>query len=335
MFIDRVKIFVKAGSGGNGCISFLREKYRPRGGPSGGDGGNGGSVILRANAKMHTLLDFYYKRQFKAKQGQSGMGKNRHGKSANDLIIEVPPGTVVLDEDTGSQLADIIEGEFIVAKSGKGGRGNSRFATSVNQAPTYAEEGKPGEERWIILELRLIADVGLIGLPNAGKSTLISHLTKARPKIADYPFTTKQPHLGIAESDSGQRLVIADIPGIIEGAHKGRGMGLEFLRHISRTKILVILLDILDNPKNAYKTLLSELSQYDESLASRPRIVVLNKIDAANDRLLKARWKRVFPNEEIFLISAVAGTNLQKLLRHLAKIVLENDATYTKSHSIK
>ncbi len=324
MFIDRVKIFVKSGDGGDGCVAFLREKYRPRGGPAGGDGGSGGDVIFRVNPKLHTLLDFYYRRHFKAKNGKPGEGKNKNGKSAEPLIIDVPPGTVVFDAETGEQLADLVSGEFVVAKGGRGGRGNSKFATPTNQAPQYAEEGKQGEERWLILELRLIADVGLVGLPNAGKSTLISHLTKAHPKIADYPFTTKNPNLGIAELPVHRRLVIADIPGIIEGAHTGKGLGLDFLRHISRTKVLVILLDILDEPEKAYRILIEELSNYDESLLDRPRILALNKIDAVGEDVKSKDWKKVFPDEEIFLISAVTGENLDVFTERLAELVFNN-----------
>ena len=324
MFIDRVKIFVKSGDGGDGCVAFLREKYRPRGGPAGGDGGSGGDVIFRVNPKLHTLLDFYYRRHFKAKNGKPGEGKNKNGKSAEPLIIDVPPGTVVFDAETGEQLADLVSGEFVVAKGGRGGRGNSKFATPTNQAPQYAEEGKQGEERWLILELRLIADVGLVGLPNAGKSTLISHLTKAHPKIADYPFTTKNPNLGIAELPGHRRLVIADIPGIIEGAHTGKGLGLDFLRHISRTKVLVILLDILDEPAKAYRILIEELSNYDESLLGRPRILALNKIDAVGEDVKSKDWTKVFPDEEIFLISAVTGENLGAFTERLAELVFNN-----------
>ncbi len=321
MFIDRAKIFIKSGDGGDGCVAFLREKYRPRGGPAGGDGGKGGDIIFRVNTKLHTLLDFYYHRKYRAKNGRPGEGKSRSGKSGEDLIIEVPPGTILLDAETGEQIADLIDGEFIAAKGGIGGRGNAHFATPANQTPMHAEEGEPGEERSIILELHLIADVGLVGLPNAGKSTMISRLTDAHPKIADYPFTTKQPHLGIADLGENRRLVLADIPGIIEGAHEGRGMGIEFLRHISRTKLLVILLDILDEPENAYITLLSELSEYSDELAKRPRIVALNKIDAADEKLLERNWNKNFPDEEIFLVSAVAGNGLKILLDRLAELV--------------
>ncbi len=321
MFIDRVKIYVKAGDGGDGCIAFLREKYRPRGGPAGGDGGKGGDVVLRVNPRMHTLLDFYYRRKYRAQNGRPGEGKNRHGKSGKDLVIEVPPGTVVIDADTGDEIADLVSGEFVLARGGRGGRGNARFATPTNQAPEYAEQGKPGEERWVILELRLIADVGIVGLPNAGKSTLISKVTKARPKIADYPFTTKTPHLGIAEISPHRRLVLADIPGIIEGAHSGKGMGTDFLRHISRTKVLLLLIDILDNPQVAYKVLLNELSQYDPSLTMRPRVIALNKIDAAGEELTSRRWGEAFAGEKVFLISAVRGDGLRELLEAVADMV--------------
>ena len=321
MFIDRVKIYVKAGDGGDGCIAFLREKYRPRGGPAGGDGGKGGDVVLRVNPRMHTLLDFYYRRKYRAQNGRPGEGKNRHGKSGKDLVIEVPPGTVVIDADTGDEIADLVSGEFVLARGGRGGRGNARFATPTNQAPEYAEQGKPGEERWVILELRLIADVGIVGLPNAVKSTLISKVTKARPKIADYPFTTKTPHLGIAEISPHRRLVLADIPGIIEGAHSGKGMGTDFLRHISRTKVLLLLIDILDNPQVAYKVLLNELSQYDPSLTMRPRVIALNKIDAAGEELTSRRWGEAFAGEKVFLISAVRGDGLRELLEAVADMV--------------
>ncbi len=324
MFIDRVKIYVKAGDGGDGCVAFLREKYRPRGGPAGGDGGKGGDVILRVNPRLQTLIDFYYRRHYKAKNGRPGEGKNRAGKSAEPLIIEVPPGTVVYDAETGEQIVDLVEGEYVIARGGKGGRGNARFATPTNQAPQYAEPGKPGEERWIILELRLIADVGLVGLPNAGKSTLLSRLTRAHPKIADYPFTTKHPNLGILEFPDRQRLVIADIPGIIEGAHQGRGMGLEFLRHISRTRMLLLMIDILNEPEKAYRDILNELREYNPELLERPRLVVLNKIDAADEQLRSRDWNSVFEGEEVFKISAVTGEGLDELTARMRRILLDN-----------
>lgn len=323
MFIDRVKIHIKGGAGGDGCVAFLREKYRPRGGPAGGDGGNGGDVVFRVNERMHTLLDFYYRRHFCAQNGRNGEGKNRTGKSGDDIIIDVPPGTVIIDAESGEQLADLVSGTFVAARGGKGGRGNAQFATPTNQAPKYAENGKPGEERWVILELRLIADVGIIGLPNSGKSTLIAKVTKAHPKIADYPFTTKHPHLGICELSSDRRIVFADIPGIIAGAHRGKGMGLEFLRHISRTKALLLLLDILNNPHKAYLTLLDELRRYGKELVHRPRVIALNKIDAATDELLNQNWRSKFPDEEVFFISGATGKGIEKLLFRLYELACD------------
>ncbi|HHH80474.1 MAG TPA: GTPase ObgE, partial [candidate division Zixibacteria bacterium] len=302
MLIDEAKIYVKAGDGGRGCVAFLREKYRPRGGPAGGNGGKGGDVIIRVNTKMRTLLDFYYRHHFRAENGRPGQGKNKHGRNGKDLIIEVPPGTMVYDAETGELICDLIDGEFVVARGGRGGRGNAAFATSTNQTPDYAEPGEPGEERMLRLELRLIADVGLVGLPNAGKSTLISRLTKARPKIADYPFTTKEPLLGIAELGRDKRLVIADIPGLIEGAHKGRGMGIKFLKHIARTKVLVFVIDINEKPDKAFQDLLSELGHFEQSLLRKPRIIALNKIDIANEEALERNWEEVFPGEKVFLI---------------------------------
>lgn len=325
MFIDEAKIYVKAGDGGRGCVAFLREKYRPRGGPAGGNGGKGGDVIIRVNPKMRTLLDFYYRHHFRAENGRPGQGKNKHGRNGKDLIIEVPPGTMVYDAETGELICDLIDGEFVVARGGRGGRGNAAFATSTNQTPDYAEPGEPGEERMLRLELRLIADVGLVGLPNAGKSTLISRLTKARPKIADYPFTTKEPLLGIAELGRDKRLVIADIPGLIEGAHKGRGMGIKFLKHIARTKVLVFVIDINEKPDKAFQDLLSELGHFEQSLPGKPRIIALNKIDIANEEALERNWEEVFPGERVFLISALVGLGLDELLQAMFELVEEVD----------
>jgi len=325
VFIDEAKIYVKAGDGGRGCVAFLREKYRPRGGPAGGNGGKGGDVIIRVNPKMRTLLDFYYRHHFRAENGRPGQGKNKHGRNGKDLIIEVPPGTMVYDAETGELICDLIDGEFVVARGGRGGRGNAAFATSTNQTPDYAEPGEPGEERMLRLELRLIADVGLVGLPNAGKSTLISRLTKARPKIADYPFTTKEPLLGIAELGRDKRLVIADIPGLIEGAHKGRGMGIKFLKHIARTKVLVFVIDINEKPDKAFQDLLSELGHFEQSLPRKPRIIALNKIDIASEEALERNWEEVFPGERVFLISALVGLGLDELLRAMFELVEEVD----------
>ncbi len=278
-FFDRAKIYVEGGRGGNGCISFRREKFVPKGGPDGGDGGDGGDVVLVVSPNLNTLRDFHYKRHYRAKKGEHGKGKNMHGRKGEDLVVPVPPGTVVMDED-GNVIGDLVkEGDrLVVARGGKGGRGNAAFATPTRQTPRIAEEGKPGEKRWIRLELKLIADVGLVGFPNAGKSTLLSKLSHAKPKIASYPFTTLQPNLGVCEH-KGERFVIADIPGIIEDAHIGKGLGIEFLRHIERTKLLLFVIDVADAPDYHYNALLKELREYRGELLGKPRIVALNKID--------------------------------------------------------
>lgn len=300
LFLDRVKIYVKGGRGGNGAVAFLREKYRPKGGPAGGDGGKGGDVVLVATSSKHTLLDFKYKRHFKAENGEHGKGKNQKGKDGKDLVVYVPVGTVVRDDQTGELLCDLTqEGQrCVVARGGKGGRGNAQFATPTNQAPRYAEPGEEGEERWIVLELKLIADIGIVGLPNAGKSTLLSKLTKARPKIADYPFTTTKPNLGVMELDEERRLVLADIPGLIEDAHKGAGLGHEFLRHIERTRLLLHLIDVSDNretdPLKAFELVNRELELYSPELAKKPQIVVASKIDALSDRSVLEKLREAF-----------------------------------------
>ena len=321
LFIDRVKIYVKGGRGGNGAVAFLREKYRPRGGPAGGDGGKGGDVILVATKSKHTLLDFKYKKHFKAQNGEHGKGKNQKGKDGEDLVINVPVGTIVKEAETEEILCDLVEEgqRCVVAKGGRGGRGNAHFATPTNQAPRYAEPGEEGEERWIILELKLIADVGIVGLPNAGKSTLLSKLTKARPKIADYPFTTITPNLGVMELDEERRLVLADIPGLIENAHKGAGLGHEFLRHIERTKFLLHLIDVSDSrerdPVEAFDLVNRELELYSPELAKKPQIVVANKIDALSDRGLLDKLRNYFESRgyESYAISAVTGEGLEEL----------------------
>ncbi len=326
-FVDRVKIYVRAGKGGDGAVAFLREKYRPKGGPAGGDGGKGGDVVLVATSSKHTLLDFKYKKHFVAENGQPGKGKNMHGKDGEDLIIYVPVGTVVKDAQTGEVICDLVkEGQrCVVAKGGRGGRGNARFATSTNQAPTYAEKGEPGQERWIILELKLIADVGLIGFPNAGKSTLLSRLTRARPKIADYPFTTLSPNLGVMELDWNRRLVIADIPGLIEDAHKGAGLGHEFLRHIERTKFLAHVIDVSDfrerDPIEAFHAINRELSLYSEELSRKPQVVVANKIDLLSDKKLLEELRNYFEKKGIpfFAVSALTGEGIEGLKEGLWK----------------
>ncbi|HEX9614210.1 MAG TPA: GTPase ObgE, partial [Bacteroidota bacterium] len=268
-FIDEVTIHVKAGNGGNGCVSFRREKYVPKGGPDGGNGGNGGNVVIRADRHLNTLLDFKYKTRYLGERGEHGRGKNQNGKWGDHTVLRVPCGTVVKDAVDGEVIADLTNDgqEVIVAEGGKGGRGNSEFATSTNQAPRHFEPGTVGGERTLHFELRLLADVGLVGLPNAGKSTLISVISAAKPKIADYPFTTLIPNLGIVRVGEGKSIVVADIPGLIEGAHSGKGLGIQFLRHIERTKVLVFLIEaISEDPNNDYRVLLHELESYDPLL---------------------------------------------------------------------
>jgi|SRR5258706_6681338 len=282
MIADRARIEVSGGAGGNGCVSFRREKYVPKGGPDGGDGGHGGSVVLRANPHLRTLLDFQSKTRFPARGGAHGSGNQRSGRSGEDLIVEVPTGTVVVDDLTGATLADLVEAgaEYTAASGGRGGRGNARFATPTHQAPREAEPGRPGEERRLRLELRLIADVGLVGFPNVGKSTLLATLSAARPKIADYPFTTLEPHLGLVRVGEERSFVMADLPGLIEGAHQGKGLGHEFLRHVWRTRVLVIMIDSLSpDPARDLAALRHELSSYHEDLARKPAIVTLSRAD--------------------------------------------------------
>ena len=327
-FIDKAKIYVKAGDGGNGCVAWRREKFVPMGGPAGGNGGKGGDVILEADSKLQTLMDFKYKKHYKAERGQHGSGSNKHGKNAPDLILKVPVGTVVKDAETGEIIADLTkEGQrVVVAKGGKGGRGNAMFKSSTNQAPDYAEEGEKGEEKWIELELKLIADVGIIGFPNAGKSTLISVLSHARPKIADYPFTTLSPVLGVLQLDIGKSLVLADIPGLIEGASQGAGLGHEFLRHIERTKFLLHVIDVSDfrekEPLEAFEAINNELSSYSEKLLEKPQIVVGNKIDILSDRSLLNKWEKQFNERgyEFIPVSAITKEGIDKLIDKLKEI---------------
>jgi GTP-binding protein len=322
MLIDYAKIIIKSGNGGNGCISFRREKYVPKGGPNGGDGGNGGNVIFKADNSLATLIDFRYKKIYKAKNGRHGMGGDKTGKNGQNIIIKVPCGSLIKDADTEEVLADLVsDGQtFVAAKGGKGGKGNARFATSTNQTPRIAEPGGKGVERDVIIELKLIADVGLVGLPNAGKSTLISKISAAKPKIADYPFTTLQPNLGIVKYSDYNSFVVADIPGLIEGAHHGKGLGIRFLKHIERTKVLAFLIDstLLEEKENKtedYNTLINELKGYDESLLKKPRIICFTKIDALTEELKKKLDKIIFKNAGIpvIKISAISGENLDKL----------------------
>jgi len=322
MFIDEAQIWIKAGDGGDGCISFRREKFVPKGGPDGGDGGKGGDVYFEAVENLDTLLDFAGKHHWRAENGQPGSGSNKHGADGQDLIIKVPPGTLIYDVELGLLLKDLNEVgmKVCVCRGGKGGKGNKAFATPVNQTPRYAEPGKKGQERNIRLELKLIADVGLVGMPNAGKSTLISRCSAARPKIAAYPFTTTEPVLGIVELSDFRRFVMADIPGLIEGAHKGAGLGHEFLRHIERTKILVHILDVMpidgSDPAENYHKIRNELKQYSEKLAEKQEIIVANKIDLDPDeKAVKQLRKKL--NKAIYPISAVTGEGIKKLSKLL------------------
>jgi GTP-binding protein len=319
MFVDRVILYVKGGDGGAGMCSFRREKYVPRGGPSGGDGGNGGSVIVRAVAGTDNLADVVHRKHWRAPKGEGGGSKDCHGKNAEDLIIPVPPGTLVLDRDRGHVLKDLTEtGQQVnVAHGGRGGRGNKAFATATNRAPRQHEPGEAGEERWIILELKVIADAGLIGLPNAGKSTLLSRLSRATPEIADYPFTTKHPNLGIVTIGGEQAFVLADLPGLIEGAHSGVGLGHEFLRHVERTRVLVHLVEPLppdkSDPLVNYRTVRRELELHDPHLADKPEIVAVSKAELTGGEEVRTRLEREL-GREVLAISAVTGQGLAKLV---------------------
>jgi GTP-binding protein len=330
MFVDEVTIRVKAGDGGNGCLAFRREKYVPKGGPSGGDGGRGGDIVLYASIHHNTLLHFRFNPEHTAQRGRHGEGSNRTGRHGESIELPVPVGTVAWDADTGELLHDFtVEGEkFVVARGGRGGRGNQHFATSVNQAPTRHEPGSPGEERRIRLELKLLADVGLVGFPNAGKSTLISRISAARPKIADYPFTTLEPNLGVVQADDMKTFVVADIPGLIEGAHEGHGLGIQFLRHVERTRLLLHLVDVSEasgrDPKRDFDVILKELASFSEELARKPMFVVATKLDAAQDkkRVESLRRKAKRKGLPFFKISAVTGEGLQALVRAAAAVVL-------------
>lgn len=322
MFIDQAQIWVKAGDGGHGCVSFRREKFIPKGGPDGGDGGKGGDVYFRAVENLDTLLDFAGKHHWQAQNGQPGSGNNRHGANGQDLIVKVPPGTLIYDTDLNLLLKDLNEIglEARVCLAGRGGRGNKAFATSTNQTPRYAEQGKEGQQRNIRLELKLIADVGLVGMPNAGKSTLISRCSAARPKIADYPFTTVEPVLGIVELSGFRRFVMADIPGLIEGAHAGAGLGHEFLKHIERTTILAHILDIMptdgSDPAENYKTVRNELERHSEALARKQEIIVANKIDLDPDgRIVQDLRSKL--DKDIHSVSAVTGEGIRELSESL------------------
>ena len=335
MFIDEAKIYVKAGDGGNGCLAFRREKYVPRGGPSGGDGGRGGDVYMVANDQLNTLLHFRFNPEHKAQRGRHGEGSNCTGQDGEPVVLEVPVGTVVYDADTGAKLHDFATpGEkVLIARGGRGGKGNARFATSTHQAPTEHQPGRPGQERRLRLELKLLADVGLVGFPNAGKSTLISRISAARPKIADYPFTTLEPNLGVVQLDDFRSFVVADIPGLIEGAHLGHGLGTQFLRHIERTKLLVHLVDVSEasgrDPVEDFDTVMHELESFSEDLAKKPMLVVASKIDAAQDPSRVESLKRLAEERGLpyFEISSVTGKGLEALKHAIAERVLTEHST--------
>jgi len=330
VFVDEVKIYVKAGDGGNGCVAFRREKFVPRGGPSGGDGGDGGSVILEANPNDNTLLRYRYHREFRAARGRHGEGSNCSGHSGGDTLLQVPVGTVVMDEGTGERLADLTAPwqRFVVAQGGRGGRGNQHFAKPWHQAPRESEEGQPGEERHLRLELKLLADVGLVGFPNAGKSTLISRISAAHPKIADYPFTTLEPYLGVVSADSptgqGRTFVVADLPGLIEGAHEGAGLGTRFLRHIERTRLLAHLVDTSDasdrDPVHDFEVIRAEIAAFNPSLATKPMIVVATKLDATTDRTRLDALRAYCAQQgfEFHAISSASGVGIAELVRAMA-----------------
>jgi GTP-binding protein len=331
VFIDEAIIYVKAGDGGNGCVAFRREKYVPRGGPSGGDGGRGGDVILVSSQHYNTLLHLRFNPEHKAERGRHGEGSNRTGRDGASVEVPVPVGVLVYDADTGELLHDFTEPgqRFVVARGGRGGRGNARFATSTHQAPREHEPGQPGEERRLRLELKLLADAGLVGFPNAGKSTLISRISAARPKIADYPFTTLEPHLGVVSLDDQRSFVVADIPGLIEGAHLGHGLGTRFLRHIERTRLLLHLVDVSEasgrDPVEDFQVVLNELASFSPDLAAKPMFVVATKLDAAQDprRLEALRKLSASRRLPFYAISSVTGQGIEELKRAAGKFLLE------------
>ncbi|KIY22362.1 GTPase ObgE [Mesobacillus subterraneus] len=355
MFVDQVKIYVKGGDGGDGMVAFRREKYVPKGGPAGGDGGNGANVIFQVEEGLRTLMDFRYQRHFKAPRGEHGMSKNQHGKNSKDMIVKVPPGTIVSDAETGVIIADLVEHgqQAVIVKGGRGGRGNSRFATPANPAPELSEKGEPGQEREIMMELKLLADVGLVGFPSVGKSTLLSVVSAARPKIAEYHFTTIAPNLGMVETEDGRSFVLADLPGLIEGAHSGVGLGHQFLRHIERTRVIIHVIDMAAtegrDPYEDYLTINNELKEYNLRLTERPQVIVANKMDMPNaEENLKVFKEKVGDEHLVFPISAVTREGLRELIFAVADLidqtpefplmeeeVLENDETRVMYKHVK
>jgi GTP-binding protein len=324
VFVDHAKIFVKGGDGGNGIVSYRREKFVPLGGPAGGDGGRGGSVILEVDEGLRTLIDFKYQKHFKAERGEYGRPKNQHGKDAKDLIVKVPPGTVVRDDDTGEFLGDLVRHgqRLIVARGGRGGRGNTHFATQQNKAPDMAEKGEPGEERWLTLELKVLADVGLVGFPSVGKSTLLSVVSAAKPKIADYHFTTLTPQLGVVDVGDGRSFVLADLPGLIEGASEGHGLGHEFLRHVERTRIILHVVDMAGvegrDPVEDYLVIRKELTAYDLRLEERPELIAANKMDLPQAEENLKRFCEAYPDAKVYPISGATGDGVQALMYAVA-----------------
>ncbi|OMF61784.1 GTPase ObgE [Paenibacillus sp. FSL R5-0490] len=330
MFVDQVKVYVKGGDGGNGMVAFRREKYVPNGGPAGGDGGKGANVVFEVNEGLRTLMDFRYQRHFKAPRGEHGMSKNQHGRNSKDMIVKVPPGTVVTDAESGEVIADLTEHgqRAVIARGGRGGRGNTRFATPANPAPELSEHGEPGQERDVVLELKLLADVGLVGFPSVGKSTLLSVVSSARPKIAEYHFTTIAPNLGMVETEDGRSFVMADLPGLIEGAHSGVGLGHQFLRHIERTRVIVHVIDMAAvegrDPFQDYLTINKELKEYNLRLTERPQIIVANKMDMPDaEENLKKFKEQLDEDYPIFPISALTRQGLRDLLFAVADKVEE------------
>ncbi len=327
VFTDEVVITIRSGRGGDGIVSFRREKYVPKGGPDGGDGGAGGDVIFVVDKRLRSLYELKLKKSFKAENGKPGQNKNRTGARGKDCIIYVPPGTVVKDKETGELIADLTgeRDRFIVLKGGRGGYGNSRFATSVNRAPRISKPGEPGKEREVLVQLKIIADAGLVGLPNAGKSTLLSVLTRAKPKVGDYPFTTLYPNLGVMDYKDNLQFVIADIPGIIEGAHKGQGLGIRFLKHIERTKLLVIMIDLTDTwYDKTYSTIIGELKSYSKSLLNKKRIIVGSKADIVDKKSIES-FIKTFDSEDVVTVSSATGYGIESLKDKMAKILLEGN----------
>ena len=328
-FVDEARVFVAAGKGGDGAIAFLREKYRPFGGPAGGDGGRGGDVIFEVNEGLATLLDFKYNPRLVARDGEAGRGKQQYGHAGGDLVVRVPPGTLVFDEESGEMLADLVMpgARAIVARGGMGGKGNMHFTTSTRRAPRIATPGGPPEQRWVKIELRLVADAGLVGLPNAGKSTLLAAISAAHPKIAPYPFTTLTPNLGRVQLADGSGFSVADIPGLIEGAHLGHGLGIRFLRHLARTRVLIYVLDLTADPEGDFLTARGELAAFDPMLSARPALIVLNKVDLAGDARAEETAHRIallapeHAIESVFVISAEQRIGLEPLIAATARIL--------------